>query len=329
MPIDRRAFLGTLGLGCVAASAVAACSSSTESSAAQTPGSPEEPGPPVVNDKGITDGYVRVDEELVIHYQTAGSGQTAIVFVPGWVMSTDVFEHQLAHFANSDQFTAITYDPRAQGRSTVTIEGHFYEQRARDLQALLNKLGVGEYILVGWSAGGGDVLEHVRLFGHDNLKGLVLLDTPPKVRGYDYTTEWLWFGTKDNGDQDGQMKYYSYDSLIDRDRVNTEFAQWMLDDASPEKVQFLVDIANRTPNSIASLLNSSYWYLDNTAQIVELNGTVPLFFFTREETGELAAAWARTNAPQARVQSYGKHVMFWEHPDVFNRGMDSFLSVNA
>ena len=273
----------------------------------------------------IIDDYVKVSDDLTLHYQKTGTGSIAIVFVPGWTMTTRAFEHQISHFQDSAAFQAITYDPRAQGLSTITIEGHYYEQHARDLEKLLTKLDVQKFVLVGWSSGGGDILEYVRLYGASKLAGLVLLDTPPKVKTTDYTQDWAWFGTKEEGDQDGLLRTFVYDVMVDRKKVNRELAKWMLDDPSPSNIRFVEEMTNHTPDSIAALLNTSSWYLDNTQQVKELNGKVPLLYFTREEWNGAATKWAKANTPAAKVVSFGKHLMFWEHPDKFNSALDEFL----
>lgn len=64
-------------------------------------------------------------------------------------MTTRAFQHQLAHFAGSNDFTALTYDPRGQELSTKTTEGHYYEQHGRDLQALIEALGLDRIVLAG------------------------------------------------------------------------------------------------------------------------------------------------------------------------------------
>ena len=151
----------------------------------------------------LSDGYAAVSDDLTLYYQTAGCGATGVIFVPGWTMASQVFEHQLRHLARSEQFTAAAYDPRAQGRSTITTNGHYYEQHARDLRGLIEQLGFEHYILIGWSAGGCEILEYLRLYGPDRLRGLALLDIPPRIRGRDRAADWVEFGTGDDGDQDG------------------------------------------------------------------------------------------------------------------------------
>lgn len=317
MSVSRRQFLSTVG---VTAPSAALASAGGAAAAGDESARDERAS------RKITDGYAKISDDLTLHYQTAGTGDLGVVFVPGWTMTTRCFEHQMRHLAHSRRFTAVTFDPRAHGLSTTTIEGHYYEQHARDLKRLLDALEFDRFVLAGWSAGGGDILEYVRLYGSERLAGLVLIDTPPKARGTDYTQEWVWFGTKDEGDQDDSLKFYSYDTMIDREAVNVEFARWMLDDPSPENIRFVTDMTNTTPNSIAALLNTSYWYLDNTEEARSLNGKVPLLYYTRAEWHDLAVQWAREHTPEARVESFGKHLMFWEHAPRFNRALDEFLA---
>jgi pimeloyl-ACP methyl ester carboxylesterase len=103
---------------------------------------------------------VALDAGLNLHCELAGSGPRALVFIPGWAMSSAVFERQLDYFATSTKFTAVSYDPRGQGRSSKPLDGHYYAQRGRDLAGLIAALGLDEIVLAGWSYG---VLEHARL----------------------------------------------------------------------------------------------------------------------------------------------------------------------
>ena len=47
--------------------------------------------------------YVKISPELTMHYETAGQGDKTIVFTPGWLMSANAFEKQLANFEGSDE----------------------------------------------------------------------------------------------------------------------------------------------------------------------------------------------------------------------------------
>ncbi len=219
----------------------------------------------------MVDAYVQLDDDLTIHYEASGQGDIAVIFVPGWTATTRFFEHQLAHFAVSERFNAIAYDPRGQGLSTKTVEGHYYEQHGRDLGNFVENLDLQRIVLVAWSYGGLEALSYLQQFGSRNLVGLVMLDMTPKVRGTDFSKEWVVFGTKDEGDQDGLFKLYSHDVLTDRQAVNVFLAEWMLESPSPENVNFVLDQTNKTSDAVASLLNTSAWFLDYSQDLKALN----------------------------------------------------------
>ena len=267
--------------------------------------------------------YVKISDSFTIHYEQSGTGEIPIVFVPGWTMSTKVYARQLEHFASSERFRAITYDPRGQGLSTKTVEGHFYQQHGRDLAAFLNRLELSGVVLAGWSYGALDVLSYINQFGAERVKGVVLIDGTPRSSGADNTTEWVWY-RKD--DSDGFRQWFTMSPLEDRASFGLEFAKWMLEDQSPEKLAWAADISSQTPGTVAALLNEAGAYLDYSEDLVALEGKVPLLYVVREEWGELVGDWAAQHTPSAEVAAMGKHLMFWERPAEFNAVLDRFLA---
>ena len=266
--------------------------------------------------------YVEVSSDLTIHYEQAGKGDITIIFIPGWTMSTDVFVHQLAHFKDSTKFRALAYDPRGQGRSSKPVEGHTYQQHGRDLAALIDKLGLKNIILAGWSYGVTEQLAYLNQSGSDKLKGMIMIDTGPDVSGAT-RDEWVWYL---NDDSDGYSRWFTEGIIEDRQNVIREFAKWMLEDPSPEKVAWVSDISNMTSGTVASVLNATGFYLDYTKDLVALEGKMPLLYVTREEWKEVADKWIKANTPSAQAEYLGKHMMFWERPVEFNKILDRYLS---
>lgn len=265
---------------------------------------------------------VRVDEDLTLHYEAAGDGETTLLFIPGWTMSAQVFSRQLAHYEGSNDVRAVAYDPRGQGRSTKTPEGHTYAQRGRDVAAFIEALDLDRIVLVGWSYGVLDLLAYVDQFGPDRLVGVVLIDGTPLTVGDDNATDWVWYR---RDDADGYRRWTTMAVLEDRQAFNVEFATWMLEDAEADTIAWLGEIAAQTPASVAALLNETASYVDYSEDLKALEGVLPLLYVMRAEWRETVTRWARSHTPSADVEAFGKHMMFWERPDEFNAVVDGFL----
>jgi pimeloyl-ACP methyl ester carboxylesterase len=266
--------------------------------------------------------YLKISDTFTIHYEQSGNGDIPIIFIPGWTMSTKVYARQLEHFADSDRFRAITYDPRGQGLSTKTLEGHTYQQHGRDLKAFMDKLNLSGVVLAGWSWGVLDQFAYINQSGAENLKAAIIIDGSPKSTGLDNSTDWVWY-RKD--DADGFRQWFTMGPLEDRATFNAEFAKWMLEDQSTESLAWVDEISSQTSSTVAALLNETGAYLDYSKDLVGLEGKVPLLYVVREEWGEVVNKWAKENTPTAEVVPMGKHLMFWERASEFNAVLDKFL----
>lgn len=118
-------------------------------------------------------GFVTTPDGVRIHYLEAGKGP-ALLFVPGWTMPADIWEQQITYFSRTHRVVAM--DPRSQGLSSQTTEGHYPEARARDIKAVVDQLKLAPVVLVGWSMGVMEAVGYVDQFGNDTLAGLVLVD---------------------------------------------------------------------------------------------------------------------------------------------------------
>jgi microsomal epoxide hydrolase len=115
----------------------------------------------------------RTSDNIALHYFDAGSG-SAIVLVPGWTMSADIFERQINEL--SKRFRVVALDPRSQGDSDKPSDGNTLERHAMDIKELLEHLKLQSAVLLGWSNGVPDVLTFVEQIGTANLRGVVLVD---------------------------------------------------------------------------------------------------------------------------------------------------------
>lgn len=118
-------------------------------------------------------GFIKTSDGVHIHYVEAGEGR-AIVFIPGWMMPSWIWQKQIDEL--SKRYRVIAVDPRSQGESDKPAYGHLPETRARDYKQLVDQLGLKQPVLIGWSMGVGELLSYVEQFGDNGLSGLVLVD---------------------------------------------------------------------------------------------------------------------------------------------------------
>ena len=268
--------------------------------------------------------FVKVSDDLTIHYLTAGAGKQVILLVPGWTMTSLVFERQLNYFEDSQTYKVVAIDPRSHGISTHTSEGNFYEQHGRDLNAFIVALDLQGVVLGGWSNGGFTILSYVHQFGSANVKGLIMIDAAPKGSGLDNSPasqEWVWF-RKDDGD--GFKASITLGALHDRQKMNDEFARWMIDDPTADYLTWISGITNQTGNDVAALLNESSAYQDYDAVLKNLEGRIPLLYFVNSEW-QAVNNWSSRNTPSASIVRFGKHLAFWEHAETFNNALNDYL----
>jgi non-heme chloroperoxidase len=70
----------------------------------------------------------------------------------------------------------IAVGPRSQGESDKPNYGHLAETRARDYKELVDRLGLKQPVLIGWSMACGELLSYIEQFGDDRISALVLVD---------------------------------------------------------------------------------------------------------------------------------------------------------
>jgi len=274
-------------------------------------------------ESGMEGEFITVSPAVDLHYVEAGAGDLCLVLVPGWTMSVEVFEHQLAHYADSNAVRCIAVDPRSHGRSSNPEDGHTYWHHGQDIAALIRELDLKNVVLAGWSFGTLAILSYVNQFSSETLSGLIMLDGPPKAVGTDNQADWV---TYRHDDCDGQQAFYTLKRLIDPDTMNAQFIDWLLTNPSEESSQWLLSITRQTPNHHASLLNATANFLDFRDDLVALNDLLPLMYVVRAEQETVVSGWAELYTPKARVEAFGGHMMFWEQPDRFNQILDEYLS---
>jgi aminoacrylate hydrolase len=112
---------------------------------------------------------------VVLNVEERGSGP-AFLFIPGLVGLLDAWSFQLAAF--SGRYRCISFDHRGAGDSDKPASGYTTEQIARDVIALMDRLGIARAHMAGTSTGG-CVLQHLAI------------DHPGRVRCAIFSNTWV------------------------------------------------------------------------------------------------------------------------------------------
>ena len=97
--------------------------------------------------------------DIQLYYEDRGSGRP-VLLVHGWPLNGASWERQAAALLAAG-FRVITYDRRGFGRSSAPDAGYNYDTFAGDTASIIDKLGLRDVALVGFSMGGGEVARYM------------------------------------------------------------------------------------------------------------------------------------------------------------------------
>ena len=253
-----------------------------------------------------------------LHYLEAGSGPT-IVFVPGFTAPAEIWAPQLAHFAAT--YRVVALDPRSQGRSEKTTEGHHLVRRGKDIGELIEHLGAAPVVVVSWSLGVLETLTFAREFGTDPFRGFVLVDMFLGVDaelGEPHPYEPAW-------------RTWIAGLQLDRGTWTREWVRgFYRSDQSDEYLAAMTQAVLATPTNTAVTLLSNMMLMeerDLRPAVDELDRPV-LFVASSQPWAVAEADMVRERWPEIRVEVFENtgHALFVDQPERFNRVLEEFLA---
>lgn len=254
--------------------------------------------------------FVTTADDVRIHCLEKGSGP-AILFVPGWMMPAEIWEHQILHFSKTHRVVAM--DPRSQGRSSNPPDGHFPAVRARDIKAVIDTLKLKPVLLVGWSIAVTEMVSYADQFGTAGITGFVFVDG---IVGSDY-------------DPLSSPEILRQISAFQRDRqvATIQFVRSLF--KRPQSEDYLKNLTFaclKTPTNSAMALFLGAFTTDNRYALAKINR--PTLIVTAGK-GPLLATFLdmERRIPGSRLEVFNDagHALFVDEPERFNTLLTDFM----
>ncbi len=273
--------------------------------------------------------YLTVGEEnsggIELYYEDHGSGQP-VVLIHGYPLSGASWERQLPALLKAG-YRVITYDRRGFGKSSQPATGYNYDTFTEDLHQLVTQLKLGDFTLVGFSMGGGEVARYLGKYGSNGVsKAVIISGVPPYL-----------LKTADNPEAlDGEVfagiekavaaDRYAFFSGFFQNFYNTD--QFLGKRVSEQEIEASWNVAAGA-SAIASLACVAAWHTDFREDLARIDVPTLVIQGDADRILPIAATGLRTTklikgARQLIVKD-GPHAVTWTHAEEVNDGLLRFL----
>lgn len=258
------------------------------------------------------EGFI-VSQGTKIHYLAKNLdpvNRISLLFVPGVMMPAWIWQKQLDHF--SKDFAVVAIDPRSQGDSEQSTEGHYAYSMAQDIKAVVDGLGLQQLVIVGWSLAVSQAVNYAAHFSSEKLIGLVLIDglcgIDPSVPFYRTTVD------------------YWTQLQVGRPSKTREFVRVIF--KQPQKEAYfekLTEAALRTPTNTVMALMENYILQDFRPLLPGIK--IPALIMTIEgpRLGYMQKLKELLPCSRLEVVASAGHAIFVDQPEEFNRLLDHFI----
>jgi non-heme chloroperoxidase len=274
--------------------------------------------------------YVDVAKEnstsIHLYYEDHGSGQP-VVLVHGYPLSSASWEKQVPVLLSAS-YRVVAYDRRGFGKSSQPTTGYNYDTFAEDLHKLISKLKLKDFVLVGFSMGGGEVARYIGKFGSKDVsKAVIIGGVPPFLLKTEDNPEGV-----DGAVFEGIMKAVS----ADRYAFFTEFFKNFYNTdvnlgkrVSEQAVQASWNTA-AIASAYASLACVPTWHEDFRKDVAKIDVPTLVIHGESDRIVPFSAAGQRTakliHGAELIVIKDGPHNVAWTHADEVNNALLQFLA---
>ena len=274
--------------------------------------------------------YVDVGKEnstaIHLYYEDHGSGQP-VVLIHGYPLSSASWEKQVPALLDAG-YRVIAYDRRGFGKSSQPTSGYNYDTFAEDLHQLVRHLKLRDFVLVGFSMGGGEVARYIGKFGSKGVsKAVIIGGVPPFL-----------LKTADNPDGVDGSVFEGIQKAVAADRYAffTEFFKnfYNTDVHLGKRVSEQAIQANWNTAAIASGFASlacvPTWHEDFRKDVAQIDVPTLVIHGDSDRIVPISAAGHRTaelvKGAELVVIKDGPHNVAWTHAEEVNHALVQFLA---
>jgi non-heme chloroperoxidase len=273
--------------------------------------------------------YVTVGKEnssnIDLYYEDHGSGKP-VVLIHGYPLSGASWEKQTAALLAAGN-RVITYDRRGFGKSSQPTSGYNYDTFAQDLRTLVTTLNLSDFVLVGFSMGGGEVARYLGKYGSKGVtKAVIISGIPPFL-----------LKTPDNPEGVDGAVFEGIQKAVAADRYAffTEFFKNFYNTdpllgrrISEQAVQASWNLAAGA-SATASLACVPTWHEDFRQDLARIEVPTLVIHGDADRILPIAASGLRTakliKGARLVVVQDGPHCITWTHAEEVNQALLEFL----
>ena len=277
--------------------------------------------------------YVTVGKEnssnIDLYYEDHGSGRP-VILIHGYPLSGASWEKQVPVLLSAG-YRVITYDRRGFGKSSQPVTGYNYDTFAEDLHKLINHLELSDFVLAGFSMGGGEVARYIGKFGSKGVsKAVIMGGVPPFL-----------LKTADNPEGVDGSVFEGIQKAVAADRYAffTEFFKNFYNTdvnlgkrVSEQAVQASWNVA-AIASATASLACVPTWHEDFRNDVARIDVPTLVIHGDADRIVPFSAAGQRTakliNGAELVVIKDGPHNVAWTHAEEVNNALVNFLAKPA
>jgi len=267
--------------------------------------------------------------EIELYYEDHGSGQP-LVLIHGYPLSGASWEKQLPVLLEAG-YRVITYDRRGFGKSSQPATGYNYDTFAEDLHKLVTQLKLNDFILVGFSMGGGEVARYLRKYGSKGVsKAVIISGVPPYLLKTADNPEGVDGSVFAGIEKAVAADRYAFFSGFFQNFYNTD--QFLGKRISEQAIQASWNVAAGA-SATASLACVAAWHEDFREDLARIDVPTLVIQGDADRILPIAATGRRTaklikGARQVVVRD-GPHCIPWTHAEEVNAELLSFLGETA